>query len=96
MGRHEESAGRSLAGPGGHAAPLSHEWAWLAGTLHVGGRETKGQSPGVLSAVVSGVVLGGGEVPHSGSCPHCAVLSVAVFSRRSLVVVNEVVTAGHV
>ena len=25
VGRHEGSAGRSLAGPGGHAAPLSHE-----------------------------------------------------------------------
>ena len=56
----------------------------------------RGQSPGVLSAVVSGVMLGGGEVPHSGSCPHCAVLSVAMFSRKSLVVVNEVVTAGRV
>lgn len=68
---------------------------WL-GLFMLAEEKPRGQSPGVLSAVVSGVMLGGGEVPHSGSCPHCAVLSVAMFSRKSLVVVNEVVTAGRV
>lgn len=60
-------------------------------------KRNQGGSRLEFSAMVSGVVLGGGEVPHSGSCPHCAILSVPVFSRRSFViVVNEVVTAGRV
>ena len=56
---------------------------WL-GLCMLAEEKPRGQSPGVLSAMVSGVVLGGGEVPHSGSCPHRAIRVFQCFPEGAL------------